>query len=160
MKYWDKVLEEILNKYDPVHPAFFTNVREYKNSQSPLKTQAVKTHKKAAYPYIPKKHTQLTGANKKYELGEKYPDIYFTKREAQIMVCFMHGMSTAQTAKILALSRRTVEFYINNIKTKLGCRLKFELIHKVMCSDFLKNVDFVLEDLTLTTNTQDISSIC
>ncbi len=142
MSYWNKILEEVLNKHDPHCAAIFTNARESFNLQEskpsrPTKVGArLRDSKKLA-----KKRTQVIGKVKKYTLGKKHPDVYFTKREAQVIYCFMRGKTTLQTAGLLKLSRRTIEFYLNNMKVKLGCRFKSDLINLVIRSDFLKLVD-------------------
>ena len=79
---------------------------------------------------------------KVYALGDRFGRIYFTKREAECMVHLLRGKTIARVALELKLSPRTVEFYLKNMKTKLGCRTKFELIDLVINSDFMKNVDF------------------
>jgi DNA-binding NarL/FixJ family response regulator len=137
-EFWNTVLTEVLHKDDPHYPAFFTNTTDHKISKKTRQTQDVTLSKQS----VAKKHTQLTSSLKKYTLGEKYPNLYLTKREAQVIVYYIHGMSTAQVAKALELSRRTVEFYINNMKLKLDCRFKRDLIYKIINSDFLKNIDF------------------
>ena len=137
-EFWNTVLAEVLHKYDPNHPVFFTNTTDYKSSKKAIKIK----HAVVNNSCMTKRHTQLTGSLRKYVLGTKYPDIYLTKREAQVMVHFIHGMSTTQVAEALELSRRTIEFYINNIKIKLDCRLKTDLIYKILNSDFLESIDF------------------
>lgn len=77
-----------------------------------------------------------------YGLGSKYGSTYFTKREAECMVLLLRGKTIGSVANILKLSPRTVEYYIKNMKSKLGCRTKFELVDLVYASDFIKNVDF------------------
>lgn len=146
MSYWSRVLAEVLNKHDPLYAMAFTNVREYGKLQEVTLNEAGKADKKASTStHAAKKHTQIAGTTKKYTLGEKFPNVYLTRREAQIMFYFIHGMSTGPVASLLDLSRRTVEFYINNMKIKLGCQFKSELIGKIMDSDFLKLVDFKLK---------------
>ena len=77
-----------------------------------------------------------------YGLGGKYGTAYFTRREAECMVLLLKGKTINSVADRLKLSPRTVEYYVKNMKSKLGCRTKFELIDMVYASDFLKNVDF------------------
>lgn len=51
-----------------------------------------------------------------------------TQREQQCLSLFCQGHSAQATAAILNLSRRTVEHYFENIKDKLGCQSKWELL--------------------------------
>jgi len=111
-KYWDVVLDEVLNK----------------------KPSRRFTTKLEPEPNINKREGEL----KMYSLGEKYQNIHFSKREAECMSYLLRGKSTRGIAKILGLSPRTVEYYIRIMKKKLNCRTKFELIDLVAESDFMK----------------------
>ncbi|PJD94807.1 MAG: hypothetical protein CK425_10475 [Parachlamydia sp.] len=51
-----------------------------------------------------------------------------TVREHQCLDLFKEGRSAQATAAILNLSQRTVEHYFDNIKSKLGCQSKRELL--------------------------------
>ena len=75
-----------------------------------------------------------------YSLGNKYGRVYFTKREAECMVLLLKGKTINGVANNLNLSPRTVEYYVKNMKSKTGCRTKFELIDRVYASDFLQNL--------------------
>jgi DNA-binding CsgD family transcriptional regulator len=119
--YWDAVLKEVLNKNSKSHAFTFTSISENKQDCS--------SH--------PDKE------NKKYFLGLKHQNIYFTCREADVMIQLLQGKTLSATAKFLKLSPRTIEFYVKNMKTKLRCRTKSELIGKVFGSDFIKNIDFI-----------------
>ena len=77
-----------------------------------------------------------------YSLGRKYGSVYFTKREAECMVLLLKGKTINGVAAELTLSPRTVEYYIKNMKSKVGCRTKFELVDLVHASEFIDNVDF------------------
>ncbi len=50
-------------------------------------------------------------------------------QEEKCLELFQQGHSAQATAAILGLSQRTVEHYFENIKNKLGCQTKAELIH-------------------------------
>ena len=78
-----------------------------------------------------------------YKLGAKYGDMYFTKREAECMKWLSVGKTHSSIATILKLSPRSIEYYISNMRTKLGCRTKYQLIDLVRASEFMKNVDFL-----------------
>lgn len=57
-----------------------------------------------------------------------------TSRQKQCVYWLLKGKTAWETARILNLSQRTVEHYLQNIKAKLNCRTKFELISKVLKS--------------------------
>jgi DNA-binding CsgD family transcriptional regulator len=111
-----------------------------------LLKEVLKTQKKQTLSYdhkkIEKDNDAIRKEVKKYFLGIPYPGIYFTGREAEVMIQLLHGKTLNAAAKYLNLSPRTIEFYVKNMKTKLACRTKSELIGKVFASDFIKKVDF------------------
>lgn len=139
MSYWSAVLAEIVNKHDPKQRIAFTNVREY----CPLPVAPSPKKKLIS-------STALVMQLKKYPVGKKYPQVYFTQREAQVMFYLLRGFSNKRVSILLQLSARTVEFYINNMKTKLNCRFKSDLLTEVAASEFLQgvNVDFTAATTT------------
>ena len=56
--------------------------------------------------------------------------IYFSKRELDVLALVVKGFSVREISLQVCLSRRTVEHYIDNIKSKSGCHSKYELIYK------------------------------
>ncbi len=51
-----------------------------------------------------------------------------SRRERECLDLFQRGHSAQATAAILKLSRRTIEHYFDNIKDKLGCSSKWDLL--------------------------------
>jgi DNA-binding CsgD family transcriptional regulator len=98
-----------------------------------------------AFTNFRQEHHQKTDNNKpvnkakKYALGPKFAGIHFSQREADCVLQMLRGKSIEGIAKHTNLSPRTVEYYIKNVKRKVGCRTKFELIELVIDSDFLNN---------------------
>ena len=70
---------------------------------------------------------QLDGKGILY-LGEFFANEYLTKQEIKILKWLLHGYTSKKIAVTLAISYRTVEGYIQNIKMKLQCKTKGELI--------------------------------
>ena len=61
-----------------------------------------------------------------------------SKRENECLKWLLRGLSAVQIGKKIHLSPRTVEFYIENVKNKLGCSTKQELFEILLnCNDFL-----------------------
>ncbi len=87
------------------------------------------------------KKSKAKNNSQRYYLGEKFPDIYFTYRQAQCMICFLRGLSNAKTGLLLKISVRTVDDYLKDMKKKLFCHSKKRLIQKILESDFLRNLD-------------------
>lgn len=73
---------------------------------------------------------------KRYYLGDQYPNIYLTAQEARCMDCFLQGMTDKQAAKVTQLAIGTVGFYLGNIRRKLNCNSKKQLVAKVRSSSF------------------------
>ena len=121
--YWEKILDECLNKDNPSYDFLFTSMKEQKTDTSNKQKNKSKT------------------SMKKYYLGDDFNNTYLTEREAQCMSCLIKGFTLQETAIKFDLSPRTVEFYVKNIKKKLSCHSKSTLIGKVMESDFVKYVD-------------------
>lgn len=71
---------------------------------------------------------------KKFQLAEDYHEqqVQLTKREAQCIAHLASGKTAKQIAKILTLSPRTVEFYLDKAKHKLKCHNQAELIAKTL----------------------------
>lgn len=63
--------------------------------------------------------------------GIQIEGVYLSRREKECLQLCVRGKSAKQTARILGLSHRTVEHYIDNIKFKLKVTSKSELIDKV-----------------------------
>lgn len=58
-----------------------------------------------------------------------------TAREAECLRHLSAGKSAKQTAALLNLSARTIEFHLNNLKEKAGCRTKLELLSKTVMTN-------------------------
>lgn len=65
------------------------------------------------------------------KLSNKKCSIVLTKRQIQCAEYLLRGMTARETANALGLSRRTVEYYLGNIKSKLACNNKTTLILKL-----------------------------
>jgi DNA-binding CsgD family transcriptional regulator len=64
----------------------------------------------------------------KYFLGEQFQGVYLTQREADCVLVLLQVKTIKKAAVHLNLSPRTVEFYLRNVRIKLGCKKKTELI--------------------------------
>lgn len=128
--YWDMILKQVLDKKSSAQECTFSDAKDYNPCiiSSMVRQGQIKISR--------------SRKSKKYPIGENYPNVYFTEREAQTIFHFLYGRTTAEVAAILGLSRRTIEFYVKNMKTKLNCRLKSELICKVRASGFLEHIHF------------------
>jgi len=64
--------------------------------------------------------------------GSKIAGIYLSQREMQCLQLCMRRKTAKETANILGLSHRTIEYYLRNIMQKLKVTSKRELIDKAM----------------------------
>jgi DNA-binding CsgD family transcriptional regulator len=79
-----------------------------------------------------------------YHLGKPYPGIYFTQREVECLVHLLDGCTMVGVAKILRLSPRTVEFYVKNMRMKVGAATKLELLLIMERIGFTKDLNHQL----------------
>lgn len=84
------------------------------------------------------KHLLLN--TKKTYLGGYFGDVYFTTKEMDCLILLFQKQSSKGIAKILGLSPRTVEFYIDNIKQKIQCSTKTELILELSRNNLFKSI--------------------
>jgi DNA-binding NarL/FixJ family response regulator len=66
--------------------------------------------------------------NKRFYLGKYFGDQFLTRREVQILKEVLLGMENKQIARKFVLSLRTVESHVKNIKQKLQCYTRGDLI--------------------------------
>lgn len=65
--------------------------------------------------------------------------VRLTRRQAQCLFYLIHGKTAKETARIISISNRTVEVYLNQIREKVGCDYKQAIIEKLNIVDFLTN---------------------
>ncbi len=70
-----------------------------------------------------------------YRYEKEQNRVYLSVREAQCANYFKDKRTIEEIAKLLNISANTVEYYLDNMKIKLGCYDKQELI------EILKNLD-------------------
>ncbi len=134
MKYWDAILKEVLNKENSTCEVSFTNVKDYRESAK--KKQENKDNSKIKNI----KSVKPRRSHQRYFLGSGYPGVYFTLRESQTIYFLLRGNTIAEVAEVLDLSRRTIEFYLKNMKSKLNCHSKSELISRVLKTNLLSQL--------------------
>lgn len=75
-----------------------------------------------------------------YCLNNSYGEIKLSMRQAQCLFYVLRGKTNKHIAKILQLSNRTIESYLDNLKIKMNCSNKAELIEKSIDLGFLETV--------------------
>jgi DNA-binding CsgD family transcriptional regulator len=127
MHYWDSLVQEVMAK------------KENKKARSLAAVTVGPGDDMPDRPILPKR---------RYVLDEHH-QMYLTYREAQCMLLFIHGKTVIKAAHCLALSPRTVEYYLNNMKSKLKCRTKSELIELILQTEFLRHASTLMQELSL-----------
>lgn len=78
------------------------------------------------------------GSIRHYKMRPEHNPFNFSKREMECIFYLLRGKTTKQTSEILNLSKRTVDYYIENIKNKAGCRTKSELLITAIESGYME----------------------
>lgn len=86
-----------------------------------------------------KNHYKTERESRRYYLGEPTKSVYLTQREGEIMLFLLLGQTVNTTAAAMKLSPRTIEFYLKNMRLRLDCHSRADLIEKIMVSNFLHN---------------------
>jgi DNA-binding CsgD family transcriptional regulator len=79
-----------------------------------------------------------------FEIRE-YPTSNLTKRQAHCLFYIIRGHSANAIAKFLNLSKRTVESYIEEIKIKMRCNSRQEIIEKSIAHGYIDIVPIGLD---------------
>jgi len=72
-----------------------------------------------------------------HSLNETKVKRKLTERESQCMYYLVRGMTAKEIGRKMFLSPKTVEYYINSVKTKFHCRTRSELICKILDENIL-----------------------
>ena len=94
----------------------------------------------------------------KYFLGKHFPNIYLTQREAECIAGLLQHGTMKTIARNLNISHRTVEYYIQNVKAKIQCYTKADLIKHIKKSDFAMNYQMFQKTLSEQKPTTDNKS--
>lgn len=76
---------------------------------------------------------------KRFFLGDDYPGVYLTVREAELAQLVVEH-KYHEIADLMGISCRTIEYYTMNIKKKLRCQHKRELIYIICESGLLEQL--------------------
>ena len=104
MDYWHSMLKDLKNKKNLSDPSSQHYLMKQPQAQTYKNTSEVR------------KYSQRN----QYHLTPPFAHIHLTEREAQCVYHLIQGKTLKSTAEILDLSPRTVEFYVNNIKDRMG----------------------------------------
>ncbi len=85
--------------------------------------------------------TLIGDHQKRFYLGNAYLGIYLTQQEARCLYYFLQGMTTIETSAAMGISTITVHFYSCNIRSKIPCSSRKELLELVTKTDFIKYME-------------------
>ncbi len=68
---------------------------------------------------------------RRFMVDAQYHGLYLTRREAHTVYYLLRGKTMRETALRMGLSPRTIEYYLNRVKQKLGERRKACLIERL-----------------------------
>jgi len=72
-----------------------------------------------------------------YYIGHSIKHTELTDRELECLFYLVRGKTAKQTASLLFISKRTVESHMVNIKSKLNCATKSDLIEKAITDNLI-----------------------
>lgn len=75
------------------------------------------------------------------DLGIDFGNQYLTRRELEVLKFVILGLSAKKIGNMLQISSRTVEGYIDNLKTKLGCNSKGQISFIAIKSGLINQLD-------------------
>lgn len=127
MEYWDSVLQEVADKNEEHVQFRFTDIGRNLLRKRRYGEVHHRKHKTPAY-----------------YLGEEYGDLYFTQREVEALHYLLQGKTIAQVGHVLGLSARTIEFYLKNMKLKVGVKTKVELLEIVQQSPLANELETIV----------------
>ena len=136
MDYWEAVLDEVMHKEDESFQFRFTDIGRSLLRERNRQQRQAPTEK-------PRPTTQM------YFIGDAFEGVYFTRREAQTLFHLLQGKTIPEVGRSLNLSARTIEFYVKNMKLKIGVKSKVELLDKLRHTDIIKQLDLL--------DTEDVS---
>lgn len=118
MDYWKSVLQEVMHRDDENFQFRFTDLGESLVREK----SRVKRRQRRQTPRVEDDRQPA------YLLGAQYEGIYLTQREAETCHYLLRGLTIPETGAALDLSPRTIEFYVKNIKLKVGVKTKDDLV--------------------------------
>ena len=77
-------------------------------------------------------------------LGKEFPGVYLTEREAEIAQ-LLEDYKYREIADLMNISRRTAEYYALNMKKKLNCHNKREMVYVLSESGVVEKLKEIVD---------------
>lgn len=101
------------------------------------------------------KKSEPSNLHTSYFVGKNPTEIQLTNKESECLFYLLRGKPSKFIAKFMNISVRTVDFHLDNLKTKFDCHNKSELIYVAIQKGYLsiipqtipaKNINFILKE--------------
>lgn len=129
MDYWESILQEVKHRDDDKFYFRFTDLGEH----------IVKERSRVQRRERRQRPTEGS-RQPAYYLGESFGNVYLTQREAETCHHLLQGKTIPETGMALNLSPRTIEFYVKNMKLKIGVKTKDELVMLLRETELLETL--------------------
>lgn len=86
---------------------------------------------------------QIIGKRIRYYLGKNYPGVYLTPQEAICLFYIVRKFTSKHISTLMDIHFRTVEYYRDNIRCKLGAISKKDLLHKIQDTNFQNHMKYL-----------------
>lgn len=96
----------------------------------------LKSFSKQANSIIAPVKPTVEGKRTRYYLGKKYPGVYLTSQEAICLFYSIQKFTSKNISVLMDIHFRTVEYYRDNVRCKLGAISKKDLINKIQETNF------------------------
>lgn len=93
----------------------------------------------AALLLINKKNMSKLLRNKKYIVKTEQEEVVLSRKEAECALYLLKGLRSKHIAREMGVAPRTIEYHIENIRSKLNCDVRTDLIAKLTSGNFLNN---------------------
>jgi len=117
MDYWQRIVFEVENHHDDSNNFYFTHPVHCEKRNE--------------------RESRGAGVLKNYFLGDKFPGVYFTTREAETMYLLTQGHTIKSCSELMQISSRTCEFYLKNMKKKVDVYSRQQLIETILETELL-----------------------
>ena len=124
MDYWFHVMEEVRHHHKPNFSCLYTNLKETGHFEDKYDVDIELDPQPIKPPRV------------RFPLGDAAGAQHLTAREAECIFFLLRGHTIRQVGDILNLSPRTVEFYLKNIKKKLACKKKKDVLQLIRQTTF------------------------
>lgn len=97
-------------------------------------------HKNDVFRMLRQLDDKLHLSTHHYTLNDNQNKYELTSRECECVFLLIRGKSAKEIGALLSLSKRTIESYIENIKNKMDCKNKAEILVKAVLNGYHNHI--------------------